>query len=470
MKASKHKVNWILLFITIFLLFSNTAFAVDEEKLNRKITLDAVDEDISSILATIAKFSECNIVLAIDTSAEKDKGKYEGQKVTVHLTDVPTEQALALVVKSVGLSYRLIGESTFLVGEKDRIEEEVGQRSYLIDLNYVTATKIEEALKILPGDIVALESNNSLLIKANPETFTEIAARIEEIDIPRQQIEIRARLIEVQVKDATELGVDWSRLNHLTTILAEDPSYDGAGFPYGYSESPSDELSYISPHGELQPFGELPTDQYFQKMDDVDDFFHFSKQLWAFDITIDWLIQNNAANILTDTRLTAKSGESANIHIGETVPFVVTDKEYELQVEKEEVGIKLEVKPTVNKDGHITTVISPEVSSVTELVGGYVPRTKVRKVNTTVTAPNGSKIIVGGLLSRQTTKTKNKFPILHMIPFIGEKLFTHTVDEALITDLIIEITPRIVNVEDEQYELDLDSIDPRLNTKLIETK
>jgi len=54
---------------------------------------------------------------------------------------------------------------------------------------------------------------------------------------------------------------------------------------------------------------------------------HFSRQLTAFDITIDWLLENNAAHLLTDTRVTALNGEEATLHIGEVIPFVVTDND-----------------------------------------------------------------------------------------------------------------------------------------------
>jgi len=417
--------------------------------LQKKITLDAEDASISNIISTMARLSNCNIVLAMDTST-KDKGEKEERKITIHIQDVPIEQALALVVKSIGLSYRLIGEKTFIVGDKARIEEEIGERTYVINLNYVDVDKITNALEIMPGEAVAIEGQNSILIRANPETFAEITNRIAEIDIPQKQIEIRARLIEISISEAEKFGIDWSKLNNLTTILAEDPlAENGAGLPFNYQDS-SGEL----PHGELSPFGELPEDQYFQRMDQLSDIGHFSRQLTAFDITIDWLLANNAAQLLTDTRITALNGEEAEILIGEVIPFVVVDNDKQVQVEREEVGIKLKIKPTVNKDGQITTMIEPEVSSVMELVGGYVPRTKVRKIISTVTVPDGRKIIVGGLLSSNVIHTTNKVPLLSSIPFLG-KLFQHSVKELKKTDLIIEITPRVVSYsEDVEYNID----------------
>jgi type II secretory pathway component GspD/PulD (secretin) len=444
------------LFILLAAGMNLSAANVNDDLLNTKVSIDAEDGSIAHIIATLAKLSDCNIVLALESAADNQEDVRE-KKLTIHLKEVPIEQALSLVVKSIGLSYRLIGERTFIVGDRERIEEEVGERSYIINLNYVDAEKIVKAMEFMPGSSVAIEGQNSIMIRANPESYAEISKKIEEIDVPQKQIEIRARLIEISVSEAEKVGIDWSKLNKLTTILAEDPvSADGQGLPYNYSD-------LTSPHGDETEFGVLPQDQYFQKMDDWDDVFKFSRQLYAFDVTIDWLIENNAAQLLTDTRVTALNGEEAEIHIGEVVPFVVFDEDNNVQVEREDVGIILKIKPKVNSEGQITTRIEPEVSSVIELVNGSVPRTKVRKALSTVTVPDGKRIIVGGLLNSSISKKINKLPLLGDLPFIG-KLFQHRYEVIENTDLIIEITPRVVSFDDE-VEL---KVDQRLERELIE--
>lgn len=462
MKNFKFRSSSVLILMLMGILLTGTInlSAAGNELLDKKISLDAEDASISSIISTMARLSDCNIVLAIDKQTQ-DKQEQEERRITIHIKDVQIEQALALVVKSIGLSYRLVGEKTFIVGEKERIEEEIGERTYIINLNYIDVEKVAKALKIMPGEVVPIEGQNALLLRANPETFAEISNKIEELDIPQKQIEIRARLIEISVTDAEKFGIDWSQLNKLTTILAEDPlGSNGVGLPFNYQDATGD-----TPHGDLSPFGELPEDHYFQRIDSWDDVGKFSRQLTAFDITIDWLLENNAAQLLTDTRITALNGEEAEIHIGEVVPFVVEDNDKQIQVEREEVGIKLKIKPKVNKDGQITTKIEPEVSSVMELVGGYVPRTKVRRISSTVTVPDGKRIIIGGLLNTTIVNTVNKVPLLGSIPILG-KLFQHTVKNIAKTDLIIEITPRVVTFDEEiEYE-----INEKLEERLIKEK
>jgi len=457
MKSFNIKASLSFSIILILLAGSVSLFA-GADLLDNKISLDATDGKVSNIIATMAQMSDCNIVLAMATEESKDQDSAADKKITIHLKDVPIEQALSLVVKSVGLSYRLIGENTFIVGDKKKIDEEIGERTYVVHLNYVEATKIVDAMKGMPGIFSEIEGQNALIIRANPNTYAETIKRIEEIDVPQKQIEIRARLIEVHVTEAEKYGIDWQRLNQLTTIIAEDPiSANGIGLPYGYSEDTG-----AIPHGSLQDYDILPEDQYFQKIDGLNDIGHFSRQLSAFDITLDFLLENNAAELLTDTHITALNGEVGYIHIGEVVPYVVRDEDDEVQVEREEVGIMLRVQPKVNRDNQITTTIEPEVSSVTELVQGRIPRTKVRKITSTVTVPNGQRIIVGGLLSTNIITTNSNLPFLSEIPYIGG-LFKHKSVTMEKTDLIIEVTPRIVDINDVyNYKLTDERLDKRI--------
>jgi len=204
METSNFKLRIFIVFVMLVIAISMFANA---DLLNRKISIDAEDANISTVISNMAKLSNCNIVLATQVANEAGKTKKGEKKITIHLKNIPIEQALSLVVKSIGLSYRLIGDNTFLVGEKKQIEEEIGERTYVIPLNYVDVDKLTKALKILPGEATPIEGQNTVLLKANPETYAEIAKVIKEIDQPQKQVEIRARLIEVSITEAKKYGM-----------------------------------------------------------------------------------------------------------------------------------------------------------------------------------------------------------------------------------------------------------------------
>ncbi len=455
MVSSRKYLSIILL--AVMLCAISLVFAQNRSPLLTRVTFNADDATLSSVLNALSRLSNTNIVLAVDQAGS---GQREERRVTINIKDVPIENAVALVARAVGLSYRVVGENTFLVGERQRITEEAGERSYVIYLNNLDAALVGKALEGTGGTIVPIEGQNAIMFYGNPESYNQLVELINGIDVEQKQIEIRVRLIEVHLSNAKKYGIDWSRLNHLTTILAEDPvNGDGVGLPYNYN----DETGYL-PHGDPTDFGVVPDQQYFQRINGFHDIGHFSRQLTALDITIDWLLENNAAKLLTDTRVTALSGNEAEIHIGEVVPFVVTDNDRQIQVEREEVGIMLRVTPTVNAQGMITAHIAPEVSSVTDLVGGYVPRTKVRRISTRVTVPNEQRIIVGGLLNSTINQKTTKLPFLGDLPFVG-KLFQHRYEMVENTDLIMEITPRLISTHQSSPA---PIVDERLTRNLIE--
>lgn len=458
MVLSKRYLAMLLILVMVVGVTSLVAQPRRDPILDTKVTFNADDATLSSVLKALSRLSNTNIVLAVEQTGAQE-GKDE-KRITININNVPIETAVSLVARSAGLAYRVVGTNTFVVGQKQNIMEELGQRNDIIYLNNLDATKVSESLQKSGLQITPLAGQNALMVYGNQETFTDLQKLISSIDGPQDQVEIRVRLIEISLNQAQKYGVDWSKLNHLTTILAEDPvNSTGAGLPYNYSD-----VGGYLPHGELTDFGTIPDQQYYQRINGLDDAFHFSRQLTAFDVTIDWLLQNNAAKLLTDTRVTALNGELARMHIGEEVPFVVTNTDNDIQVERVEVGIMLEVTPKVNRNGEITMNISPEVSSVSELVGGYVPRTKVRRITSAVTVPNEHKVIVGGLLNSSISQQTTKLPFLGDLPFVG-KIFQHRYETVENTDLIIEITPRLVDMTESSPEI---KIDERLTRTLIE--
>lgn len=443
--------KFTLIMLTLLMSISFVFAQGNEDLLVKKIdNLNFKDATITTVIESISKLTGINIVVATEGTKDADEGE---KRVTVRLNDISVENAVSLVAKSYGFAYKVIGTNTFLIGPTSIVEQESGTRNYIYQLKYIDSEKIVKAFGDMPGEVVEVSGQNALLIRANPETYADIETQIKKLDMPQKQVQIRVRVIEVNLTDSKKMGIDWSKLNQLTTIIAEDPvNYAGVGLPYNFS----DETGAL-PFGEATEIGVKPTDQYFQKMSDWDDFGKFSRQLYAFDITLDWLLENNSAKILTDTRLTSQNGEPAYVHIGESLPYVVTDNDKEIQVEREDTGIKLNIIPKVNSENEITTQIEPEISSVIDLVGGYVPRTKVRKVNSTITVPSGDTFIVSGLLSTQLTKRENKVPFLGDIPFVG-RFFRHQTEMLEKTDLIIEMTPTVVNSSDFNKNIEVADI------------
>jgi len=175
---------------------------------------------------------------------------------------------------------------------------------------------------------------------------------------------------------------------------------------------------------------------------------NFRRQLTAFDITLDFLMKENKAEVLANSKLVTLNGREAYIKMIDIVPYILSSGGVggQVQVQREEVGIKLTINPKVNTDGYITVKVEPEVSSIFEFIGpdNNIPRVKSRISSTTIRVEDGESIIIGGLISKDKTVTEYKVPYLNKIPLFGKKLFTGTTLADRTTDLIIQITPTVV--------------------------
>jgi type II secretory pathway component GspD/PulD (secretin) len=164
------------------------------------------------------------------------------------------------------------------------------------------------------------------------------------------------------------------------------------------------------------------------------------------------LIHEGSARVLAQPKIATLNGRAANMLIGSRIPYVISSTVFAgggaaptQRIEKEEVGIKLEITPLINADGYITTTIRPEVSSVTGFTGqnGDLPIVATRQASTTVRLKDGNSVIIGGLLSEDKSTNVTKLPILGSIPLLGY-LFQHQSIQTRKTDLVIEVTPRIM--------------------------
>jgi len=399
---------------------------------NTLITVHAEDAFLPSILAILAKESGYNIVT--DPNVNKQ------DKVSIHLDEVPIEQAINLVVRAVGLSYEVVGNS-FLIADPKKLKEEVGVTSYVVTLKYATAEDVKNLLQDISDQVQVDIPGNKLLVNASPKKIAEIIKVVESVDVPAIQIMLETRLIEVAADVEEQLGLDWSKISNYKTILAENgvPIEDGGG-----SIVPDD-----------QTIGQLPATMGFNRLSELTAKDktgilpkYFSRQLTAFDLTLDLLLRNNKAEVLADSRLTTINGRPANIKLVDIVPYILSSGGVggQVQVQKEEVGIKLDVLPTVNTDGYITVKVEPEVSTIFEFIGpdANIPRVKKRASSSTIRVRDGESIIIGGLLSNDKKQTTYKFPLLHKLPYIGEKIFTSRGVIERKTDLVIQITPKII--------------------------
>jgi pilus assembly protein CpaC len=157
---------------------------------------------------------------------------------------------------------------------------------------------------------------------------------------------------------------------------------------------------------------------------------------------------------LAQPTLVCASGEKAEFLAGGEVPIpLITNNT--ATVEYKPYGIRLNLRPTADRNGNIQTEIEAEASeidtSVAVTLGGSiaVPGFRTRKVKTNVTVRHGETIVLSGVFSHDEQKAVSKLPGLGHIPIIGE-LFKNRAFDSTKRELVIFVTPRIVNPDSDK--------------------
>lgn len=378
------------------------------------VSIDADKAALPGVLKVLAEKGNLNIVTGPGVT---------DALITVHFKDVPVDQAVNLVVRAAGLAYERIGNS-ILVADAKSLRDETGLSSYVVNLKYADAEEVKLALANLAAQISVDRGGNRLIVVTSPRVISEIESIVSELDRPARQVMLEARVVEVSTDDAKKLGIDWDKVNQQSVIIVENtPEASAPGVL-------PDNVSYI-------PAGAKP---------------RVSHQAKAIQAAIDLMIREGNARVLANPKIATLNGKAATMLVGQRIPFQVTGTTFAgggaaqtTQVQREEVGIKLSITPLINADGYITTVIRPEVSSVTGFRGANndLPVVSTRQAETTVRLKDGSSVIIGGLLSEEKSSNVTKVPILGDIPVLG-LLFQHVSSTTSKKDLVIEVTPRII--------------------------
>jgi type II secretory pathway component GspD/PulD (secretin) len=155
---------------------------------------------------------------------------------------------------------------------------------------------------------------------------------------------------------------------------------------------------------------------------------------------------NGAAETLARPRVTTLDGVQAQLNATQSFPVVVSSSDGQESVQNITTGIQLTFLPKISPNGMIEAELSISVSTPTGITSQKVPTFSSREASTTVRVANGEQIVIGGLYEKRELKEEQKVPILGDIPILGA-LFTSTSIEERETDLVIVVTPRIVETE-----------------------
>ncbi len=384
---------------------------------DKKITLDIQGADMKTVLRSIGEFAGTNIIAGLEV---------EGA-VTVHLIDTPWREALEVILTANGYGMReeygmiRVGTQDNLHAEElDAMQLEKQKEdlepmvSRVVKLNYVNAREMKMAMKAVNtkrGTVEAERDNNAVIINDIPRVANRIAEMVVNLDTRISQVEIVAKMVDVDVEVIRELGVQWGALNLMGNnvnavgeALVGQPLTD----PFGAFRI-----------GTVQSWGDLM-------------------------MSVEALERENKANIISNPRITTTDNREATILVGKEIPLIVADEAGNAITELKKIGVTLRVTPHVNSDMTVTLDLHPEISELSSqatVQGGVI--ISLQESDTRVIVRDGETAVIGGLIQEVETQISNGLPVLKDIPILGGLFrFENTTKKK--RELIIFVTPRIV--------------------------
>ncbi len=310
--------------------------------------------------------------------------------------------------------------------------------------NIINTEKTAGNENTVKASIQADEALNALVIRAAPSTMLEIKDIIDKLDLRRLQVLIEAAIVEVTADFTRQLG---------TELFVANTSPNNKTIPIGLT-APSGTLAQILQSialGTQQPvdLGTAPLIAAGRE----------NSNGTSFGIIIRALSGNGDVNLLSTPSITTMDNKEAKIVVGQNVPFrtgsTVTGSEGASNpfttIQREDVGLTLEVTPHVH-DGNLVRLevhqvvseVDPASLNAIGSAGSADLITNKREINTTILVDNQEVIILGGLIRDKETISDSRVPILGSIPGLG-LLFKSSAKSIEKQNLLVFLRPTVLD-------------------------
>ena len=328
-----------------------------------------------------------------------------------------------------------------------------------------------------PAIVTRYEGANAIIVAANSDVQRMLGETIRQIDTRREQVLVEAIIVEISDAAAKKLGVQFLIGSTKTGFAATNYSNASPNILTLAGAIAADRLgetttTVVAPDGtrtetRTRENGDLANTLQQAAVDSLMNatggFGGVATSLGRngiFGAIINAVKSDTDSNILSTPSVMTLDNQKASILVGQQVPVTTGEalsQNFDNQfrtVQRQDVGIKLEVKPQINMGGAIKLFLKQEVSSVAGPVsnGNSDLIINKREIETTVTVDDGEILALGGLLDDNERKTIERIPLLSDIPGIGE-LFKSRSKSRTKTNLMVFIRPTILRSKEDAQKL-----------------
>lgn len=407
-------------------------------------SLEVEGADIRTVLRAISEFSGRNIVVS---------GEVTG-RVRVALKNVGWQDALRTVLRSNGLDYveengilrvdqmqKLQSEAVERETSKAKQQELMTLETRIVKLNYANASELTTALVgslTKRGSILVERRTNSLIISDLPERLGPVEKMAQDLDTATPQIEITAKLVDVDVEALRGLGVEWN--------IAPSPPAFWTGVKDPLDTSAPKVLPGGGPFHNKDGTVNMAGKQSTGLTDPANRLTFGIFKSWAsIEAQLQTLEQSRKAKIISNPRITTVDNREAKILVGQKIPLIVQDVAGNPVSQLQTIGVLLRVTPHLTADKKIVMDLHPEVSDLSTqstVQGGVIINTS--EADTRVMVDDGQTAVIGGLIRSNEGSIRRGVPYLKDIPLLG-LLFSSTTTVNSNRELLIFVTPRIIS-------------------------
>ncbi|MGY2438501.1 secretin N-terminal domain-containing protein [Pseudomonas sp. SDO52101_S400] len=378
-------------------------------RLDRPVTLEFRDANLKTIFEVLSQVAGLNFIF--------DKDLRPDMKATIFVRDVRIEDAVQLLLQQNQLHQKVVNENTLLIypesPQKLKDYQELVMRTfYLTSIDANTALNMIKTM-LKTRDVFVDERLNTLTMRDTEDAVRMAEKLLQSQDQSNPEVVLEVEVMEVATQRILDLGLQWP--STFGVVNGDGSAVTLLGQLKGIN---SDRISITpSPQAKINA-------------------------------------QDNDINTLASPVIRVSNREQARIHIGQRVPIISATSVPSTQgpvitesVTYLDVGLKLEVTPTVHLNNEVAIKIALEVSNATPLEPtrqGTIPvQVDTRNAQTSLRLHDGETQILAGLVRNDHGATGNKIPGLGDIPGLG-RLFGSNKDTIGKSELVLSITPRIV--------------------------
>ena len=377
--------------------------------LDKPINVDFKEATLSQVCQVLYRSAGINYVF--------DKDVRTDQPISITLRKTPVRDVLSLILLSQQLEQRAINPDTVLIypntPAKARDYQPLTVRSfYLTNIEAKTAAATLRTI-LKARDLVSDDKQNVVVMRDTPEAIRMAEKLLAVHDMPEPEVMLEVEVLEIKRSRLQELGLLWPSSLMLAPLAS---TVGGAVTLKDLIHGTSASLGATVPS-----FG------------------------------INARSDNGDTNLLANPRIRTRNRETAKIMIGDRVPNITTTATSTgfvgESVQYIDVGLKLDVQPTIYLDNEVAIRISLEVSNIVSLVqtktGTQAYQIGTRNASTVLRLKDGENQVLAGLISDEERSSGSKVPGLGDLPVLG-RLFGSKRDEGQKTELVLSITPRLV--------------------------